>query len=90
MNNSSDVSEFISRLTLANGVVVDKWEDQDCWNIKGENATVTIMAVNVVDVWVDSGRYEDIDKSGDWPFSHPDLETKIRDALVYCGLITIT
>ncbi len=85
MNNSSDVSEFISRLPLANGVVVDKWEG--CWDIKGENATVTIMAGNVVDVWVDSGRYEDIDKSGDWPFGHPDLETKILDALVYCDLL---
>jgi hypothetical protein len=87
MNNSSDVFEFISRLPLANGVVVIKWEGQECWDIKGDNATVTIMAANVVDVWVDSGRYEDIDKSGDWPFCHPDLETKILDALVHCGLL---
>ncbi len=88
MNNSSDVSQFISRLPLANGVVVDKWEGQDCcWDIKGENAIVTITAVNSVLVWVDSGRDEDIDKTGDWPFGHPDLETRISDALVYCGLL---
>ena len=91
MNNSSDVSAFISRLTLANGVVVDKWEGQECWNIKGENAIVTITAGNFVDVWVDSGRAEkfceDVGKSSDLPFGHPDLETKIRDALVYCGLL---
>ena len=88
MNNSSDVSAFISRLPLANGVVVDKWEGQECWNIKGENAIVTITAGNFVDVWVDSGKfYEDVGKSNDWSFGHPDLETKIRDALVYCGLL---
>ena len=91
MNNSSDVSEFISRLPLADGVVVDKWENNEYWNIKGENAIVTITAVNSVLVWVDSGCAEkfceDVGKSGDWSFGHRDLETKIRDALVYCGLI---
>jgi hypothetical protein len=87
MNNSSDVSQFISRLPLANGVVVDKWENNEYWNIKGENAIVTITAVNSVLVWVDSGRDEDIDKTGDWPFGHTDLETKILDALMYCGLL---
>ena len=87
MNNSSEVSDFVSGLSLATGVVVDKWDGQECWDIKGENATVTITAVDVIDVWVSSGRDEDIHKSGQWPFGHPDLETKILNALVYCDLL---
>ena len=81
MNTASEVSEFISCLSLAAGVEVEQWPGNACWDLRRDGVIVTISAAGNVDVSVSSGRGDDVELSGDWAFGDSGAVAGIVSAL---------